>query len=161
MTIYLYLTAEMIQIQLTLYYVASRPAIYLNSRNTDIVTAREFFYHGQDCSSYPFFVKGNFVHFAGKRIYFSSLNDSRNPNPVDSDIVVITAHSPPSDISEIWNSSIPQLLVIDSSVPGFRREKIIEQCVDAGVEYHDVSTSGAFIVSANQSSAVPRQRQGV
>ncbi len=133
-------------------YPAVRPALYLNAGNVRILSAGNFFNSSYECLHYPLYVKGNFVVFNRFSIYFAcsdEINYTHSLKPVYTDLLVISSRFS-SDISEICKTINPAKVVIDSSVPYYRKEEIIAQCSKIGLEYHDVSASGAFIVELNK-----------
>ncbi|MFP4366905.1 MAG: ComEC/Rec2 family competence protein [Bacteroidales bacterium] len=128
-------------------YIASRPALYLNAGNTSIIAETDFFSSELSDKSLPVYITGDFVFFAGNRIYFARSGESENlttKTDVYVDILVITARSSMT-LDFIGRAVIPEIVVIDSSVSYRQKLKIIEYCKERGFEFHDVSDCGSFI----------------
>ena len=49
------------------------------------------------------------------------------------------------DLERLLNCYVIDLLIIDSSVPDYIRNKIIENAIESGQAYYDVKSSGAFV----------------
>ena len=133
-------------------YAASRTALFLNTGNVSIVTVAEML----DCETAgltrPYYVKGRFVDFNGYRIYFAGSNETgpRHASyPVHVDLLVISSEFS-SGLSDICTKVSPDKVIIDSSVPFYLRTKFIKQCMELGLNYHDVRGSGAFTTSVHQ-----------
>ncbi len=124
-------------------YVATSPAMRLKASDFYLLSHNEFF--RKNLSPVPSIIltEGNYVFFAGKRIVFA---DSREVvYPLDSDILVVSSLTLP-DISSICLALSPSVVVIDPSVPYFRKTRIMEQCINLGIPFHDVRESGAFMM---------------
>lgn len=130
-------------------YVALRPALHLNTGDINFLSVRKFFVSGSDDESIIRFQNHSLVDFAGYRILFArgdGLMNLKNGKTFRVNLVVISSATS-LDISDICSSVIPELVIIDSSVDYYRRIKLIEQCLETGIKYHDVRVSGAFFVA--------------
>ncbi len=133
-------------------YAASRTALFMNTVEVSVISVREMVdgrTNGMPC---PYYVKGRFINFYGYIIYFAETNDAGPPylmNPVHIDILVISSRFS-SPLHEISNIVIPGKVIIDSSVPFYLRAEYIQQCIELGLEYHDVRGAGAFKISVHQ-----------
>ncbi|MFO7924767.1 MAG: ComEC/Rec2 family competence protein [Bacteroidales bacterium] len=131
----------------SLPYEAERAAVYLNTGNeARVISAGDIFSPRQGKVNHPMFSFGSFAVFNGHHIYFSCSDELRYIQPgkmVYVDLLVISSGSS-ADIMELSNFIIPGIVIIDSSVPFNSRQKFIRQCREAGLDYHDVNTSGAF-----------------
>ena len=128
-------------------YAVEKPALYLNAGNVNYLYSGEFFSHHQENTYFPFSVYGGFVDFNGYRIFFARNNERviREPlNPVIIDLLVISSGYS-GNISDICRAVNPGIVVIDSSVLNYRRKQLIAECIKAGLNYHDVYSSGAFV----------------
>lgn len=133
----------------SLPYVAEKPALYLNTGNVNHLYSGKFFNHYTEKAFSTFSVYGDFVEFKGFRIFFARDNEQLNYRPlkpVNTDLLVISSGYS-GNISDIYKLVIPEIVVIDSSVGGFRREQLSAQCRETGLSYHDVNFSGAFKVN--------------
>ncbi len=133
-------------------YAASRTALFMNTDNVNVISVEQML----DCKikgmSCPYHVEGRFVYFYGYRIYFAESNET-GPldamDPVHVDMLVISSRFS-SSLHEICNVVIPGKVIIDSSVPFYLRAEYIEQCIELGLNYHDVRGAGAFKTSVHQ-----------
>jgi competence protein ComEC len=93
------------------------------------------------------FLKSGFVGFADIRAlilvddYYA---DKRVNKPVPVDYLIYTGDAvlPPERISKLFDFD---LVIIDASLPFYRREQLITEFAEAGIPYYDVSEQGAFL----------------
>ena len=87
------------------------------------------------------------VSFGGKTIAFLDENSSygvKMPFRPHLDYFVVYG-SNKTDLDKLMNCYVIDLLIIDSSVPDYIRNKIIENAIESGQAYYDVKSSGAFV----------------
>lgn len=91
---------------------------------------------------------GNFILFSGLRIYFAGnehLHLAQSGLHIEVDILVISG-GVQHDIRLLAERIVPGKIVIDSSVGYYQGVRLTEQCRELGINYHDVQTSGAFVM---------------
>lgn len=136
--------------RVSLPYEAAGARLRLNARDISFYSREEFFSAFRAFLPETFHTAGRFAGFAGYRIWFAG-NDtgiSRGIDaPLQADLVIIDSGFRGS-IEGICKYVIPGRVIIDSSTGYFSRERIIRQCLEAGIDYHDVVTSGAFVIKA-------------
>jgi competence protein ComEC len=117
-------------------------------KNVSMPDAAEFFSSGQEFEIGRIYVNNKFVVIDDYSILFACDDEIREPlgdEPFFVDLLVISfCYS--TDISLIFQSISPGKVVFDSSVPYFRKLKMIETCLVEGIDYHDVKTGGALVV---------------
>ena len=91
--------------------------------------------------------KKNLISFGGKTI---GISDEKSVNGVKLSFrphldFFIVRGMRNFDIERLLNCYIVDLLIIDSSVPGYLRQKIIQKAEVMGQEYYDVNSDGAFV----------------
>jgi competence protein ComEC len=70
--------------------------------------------------------------------------DGRNRIKEKPDIVIITGKI--MNREKLFNGAVPSAVVIDSSVPAWKSERIKKQLDEQNISYHDVSEKGAFLM---------------
>jgi competence protein ComEC len=134
-------------------YVAAGTARHRRADNLSFFSHDVFFDTGQYAKAPSLCMAGgSFVYFAGNRIYFAGYGDTHDKktgNPVTADILVISSRTK-YDLMVLSKHVIPGIVVIDSSVPYYQKARLIDQCREYGLTYHDVSASGAFIAGMSK-----------
>ncbi len=97
----------------------------------------------------PLTLKDNgFIPHSHKRILLLSDNLISRPNNNQSfeiDILILTNDKSFSIIQlSTWFRA--KQLIIDSTIPKYVKEKWLEECINLGIEVHDVSKDGAFLI---------------
>lgn len=90
----------------------------------------------------------NMLSFGGKTIAFLDKNSTfgvKLPSRPHIDYFVVHGRNK-VDLEKLLNCYIVDLLIIDSSVPDYLRNRIIEKADEVGLEYYDVKTAGAFVL---------------
>ena len=134
-------------------WCAAGPARHLRTRDPGVYSPSAFFNTLVPIEPELYPAGGNLVFFAGYTIYFAGPENRPGINeisePVNVDMLVISSPAA-GDLPAIQDLVKPSLVIIDSSVTGFQKAGIIEQCLENGLDYHDVSTSGAFVAGLNK-----------
>lgn len=129
-------------------HVAQKPALYLNTGDIKKVEAEVFFNPCNRRSFHNLHVFGSWVDFGGYRIFFArgQHHDSfNNPIPPDTDLIVISSDYR-GRIDNLYRFVKPGMVVIDSSVGYYRRQQLIDECLETGIEFHDMRAAGAFYI---------------
>ncbi len=97
-----------------------------------------FYYDGR----YGYFGKTKFAILNGNTDLYNNKS-----NKVELDLLIITGKQRLS-MDKINGCYTYDKLVIDGSVPYYRRKKIMEYCDKLGIEYYDALEEGAMVISA-------------
>ena len=93
--------------------------------------------------------RGNMITFGGKTIAFYDEKSNygvKLPYRPHLDYFIFYGRNR-FDLEKLTNCYMVDLLIIDSSVPDFMRQRIIKKAEEVGQEYYDVNTSGAFVMN--------------
>jgi competence protein ComEC len=100
------------------------------------------------CCKSPWLGNNLIFEFSGKRIIVLNDNQLYKSNagyPLKTDLVIITGQMKP-DLRAMLNVLNPELLILDSSVKGYKANKWIALCKQAGIKYWYVSQQGYYLL---------------
>jgi competence protein ComEC len=100
-----------------------------------------------DITDVKFEKLGPFIYFYGKRLAIidKEWKDIQPPDGFETDLAVITG-IPRAKFEDILTQITMKQIIIDSSIPAYKAEKIIEYCLCAGIPCHSVRKEGAFLM---------------
>ncbi|MDR1672455.1 MAG: ComEC family competence protein [Bacteroidales bacterium] len=94
------------------------------------------------------YMSENFFGFAGKRIAVFTPNHPPERNDLrkaDVDIAILTRNVR-TEIDDVIRFCSPEIIVVDASNSSARSAKWEQDCIRTNVSYHNVASSGAFVV---------------
>ncbi|MEJ2594268.1 MAG: ComEC/Rec2 family competence protein [bacterium] len=100
----------------------------------------DFYFDG----TYGYFGKIRFAIWEGRKG-----NAFREGTKLDLDLLVLRGRKK-VDLASLMNGYDFDLLVIDGSVPGYQRNRILKACEECGINYHDVRVDGELVFSAGE-----------